>query len=156
MYNGGTVPFGLMIDEEKCYYPDPKTSPIVLEIYEMYAKGMTMLEIVENLDERQIRGVHGNKIGLDTLTRILSNRKYIGEYKYRDIVIEDGIPAIVPKDLFDKVQELKAKNKKAPARSKAEEPYCWPPSCIADAAAVRWMESAATAARADGTPITSA
>lgn len=123
MYNGGTVPFGLMIDEEKCYYPDPKTSPIVLEIYEMYAKGMTMLEIVENLDERQIRGVHGNKIGLDTLTRILSNRKYIGEYKYRDIVIEDGIPAIVPKDLFDKVQELKAKNKKAPARSKAEEPY---------------------------------
>ena len=35
----------------------------------------------------------------------------------------DGIPAIVPKDLFERVQECMAKNKKAPARHKAEENY---------------------------------
>ncbi|MFR8176358.1 MAG: recombinase zinc beta ribbon domain-containing protein [Christensenellales bacterium] len=41
----------------------------------------------------------------------------------RDIVVPDGIPAIVPKELFDRVQEKMAKNKKAPARHKAEDDY---------------------------------
>ena len=35
----------------------------------------------------------------------------------------DGIPVIVPQDLFDRVQEKLAKNKKAPARHKAEDDY---------------------------------
>ncbi|MBQ8506093.1 MAG: zinc ribbon domain-containing protein, partial [Clostridia bacterium] len=39
------------------------------------------------------------------------------------VVIPDGIPALVPKDLFDRVQEKLAKNKKAPARHKAEDDY---------------------------------
>ena len=51
------------------------------------------------------------------------NRRYIGEYTYRDIVVPEGIPAIVPQDLFDRVQERLAKNKKAPARHKAEDDY---------------------------------
>ena len=53
----------------------------------------------------------------------MNNRRYIGEYTYRDIVVPDGIPAIVPQDLFDRVQEKLAKNKKAPARHKAEDDY---------------------------------
>ena len=53
----------------------------------------------------------------------MKNRKYIGEYRYQDVVIEDGIPPIVPQDLFDRVQEKLAKNKKAPARHKAEDDY---------------------------------
>lgn len=48
---------------------------------------------------------------------------HIGEYKYRDIIIPDGIPAIVPKDLFDRVQARMEKNRRAPARHKAEDDY---------------------------------
>ena len=54
---------------------------------------------------------------------MLNNRRYIGEYAFRDIVVPDGIPAIVPKELFDRVQAKLAKNKKSPARHKAEEDY---------------------------------
>lgn len=54
---------------------------------------------------------------------LLKNRRYMGEYSYRDVVKEDGIPAIVPKDLFERVQERLAKDKKAPARHKAEDDY---------------------------------
>ena len=35
----------------------------------------------------------------------------------------DGIPASVPQDLFDQVQEKLAKNKKALTRHKAEDDY---------------------------------
>ena len=57
------------------------------------------------------------------MTRMLHNRKYIGEFKYRDIVQPNGIPAIVSQELFDRVQERMAANKKAPAKHKAEDEY---------------------------------
>ena len=59
----------------------------------------------------------------NSVQHLLSNRRYIGEYVYREIVTPDGIPAIIPQDLFDRVQEKLAKNKKAPARHKAEDDY---------------------------------
>ena len=55
--------------------------------------------------------------------RMLRNRRYIGEYIYRDTVVPGGIPAIIPQELFDRVQERLEKNKKAPAREKAEVNY---------------------------------
>jgi len=58
----------------------------------------------------------------NSVQHLLNNRRYIGEYVYREIVVPDGIPAIVPLDLFERVQEKMAKNKKAPARHKA--PVC--------------------------------
>lgn len=51
----------------------------------------------------------------------MKNRRYIGEYKYRDTVVPNGIPALVGDNLFNRVQERLAKNKKAPARFKAKE-----------------------------------
>ena len=47
----------------------------------------------------------------------------MGEYRYRDIIHQNGVPAIVPRDLFERVQERMAKNKKAPAQRKAEDDY---------------------------------
>ena len=38
---------------------------------------------------------------------MLKNRRYIGELSFRDIVVPDAIPVIVPKDLFDRVQKPK-------------------------------------------------
>ena len=53
----------------------------------------------------------------------LANKKYIGVYTYRDIEIPDGIPRIISDELFNKVQEILGKNKKAPARAKATIEY---------------------------------
>lgn len=47
----------------------------------------------------------------------------LGEYQFRDVVIPNGVPAIVSQELFDRVQERMAANKKAPAKHKAEEEY---------------------------------
>ena len=51
------------------------------------------------------------------------NRKYIGEYKYQDVIIPGGVPAIISDELFNRVQERKDKNKRAPARAKADDEY---------------------------------
>ena len=60
---------------------------------------------------------------MGVLSNLLKNRKYIGEYKYGKVIVPDGIPGIIDKELFERVQMRMAANKKAPARAKAEEEY---------------------------------
>lgn len=51
------------------------------------------------------------------------DRVYIGEYNYMGVEIENGVPAIVDKEIFDGVQIELAKNSKAPARHTADDDY---------------------------------
>ena len=81
----------------------------------MYDDGKTMSEIAEDFNSKGLRNTRGTKFNINAISKILRNRRYIGEYKYRDISIPDGIPAIVPKDLFERIQKQMQKNKKAPA-----------------------------------------
>lgn len=82
----------------------------------MYDTGSTMKQIMDHLNALGITTIRGKPADLNFISGILHNRKYIGEYKYRDIVVPDGIPALVSTDLFERVQEQMKKNKKAPAR----------------------------------------
>ena len=63
-----------------------------------------------------MKNTRGQPLTYNSVQHLLNNRRHIGEYTYRDIVVPEGIPAIVPQDLFDLVQERLEKNKKAPAR----------------------------------------
>ena len=122
-FNGGNKPIGYVIDKEQHFQIDPLTAPFVLEAFKRYDEGSTMKELVDYLTENGVMNVYGEKLNFNSIQRMLKNRRYIGEYTFRDIVIPDGIPAIVPKDLFDRVQQKMEKNKKAPARHKAEDDY---------------------------------
>ena len=48
-----------------------------------------------------------------------SNKRYAGYYTYNGTETKGGMPAIISEELFNKVQELMSKKKKAPARAKA-------------------------------------
>ncbi len=52
-YNGGYIPFGFAVDDNKLFIPDPITAPVVREIFEKYADGKTVKEITSSLSERQ-------------------------------------------------------------------------------------------------------
>lgn len=123
LHNGGQVTFGYKINKERRFERDEVNAPIVNEIFNMYADGKTVKQIVNYLDSKQIRTSRGGKININAVQRILSNRRYIGEYKFRDVVVSDCIPPLVSKELFDRVQEKLVKNKKAPATRKAEDEY---------------------------------
>ena len=122
-WNGGTLPIGYIVDEDQHLQPNPETAPFVLETFKMYDQGKTVTEIRDHLNGKGLTNTKGKPINYGTIQRMLSNRRYIGEYTFRDIVVPDGIPTLVPQDLFDRVQERLAKNCKAPARAKADEAY---------------------------------
>ena len=122
-YNGGTRPIGYLIDNDQYFQIDPLTAPFVREAFQRYDEGATMTAIRDWLNEQGVKNTRGQKMTYNSVQHLLNNRRYIGEYTYRDVVVPDGIPAIVPQDLFERVQEKLAKNKKAPARHKAEDEY---------------------------------
>ena len=122
-YNGGAVPIGYVIDAEQRFQPDSLTAPFVAEAFKRYNEGATMTEIRDWLNERHIKNPRGGPMTYNTVQHMLNNRRYIGELKYRDILITDAIPPIVSAELFQEVQEKMAKNKKAPARRRAEDDY---------------------------------
>ena len=121
--NGGTLPLGYYSDSEQNILIDPVTAAIPLEIFTRYDNGESIKEICDALNSRGLKTRNGKKFKVNGVSIILSNRKYIGEYKYRDVVTPDGIPAIIDKDMFERVQERMVKNKRAPARKKAEDEY---------------------------------
>ena len=123
MFNGGTLPMGYLIDADQHFQVDPVTAPFILDAFKRYDEGATMTEIRDWLNEQGMKNTRGNPLTYNSVQHLLNNRRYIGEYVYRDIVVPDGIPAIVPIELFESVQRKLAKNKKAPARHKAEDDY---------------------------------
>ena len=123
MHNGGLPPFGYTVDANKHYQLDPVTAPVVRDIFTRYDRGETIKGIVDFLHTAGIKGPKQKELNLNSIARILKNRKYIGEYSYRDVVVPDGIPALVEKDLFERVQARMAKNRRAPAQRKAEDDY---------------------------------
>ena len=121
--NGGQVPFGYYINEEQKLAIDQTLAPIVVEAFTMYADGYLIKDIVNRFNAKGITTRLGKKMSYNIVQYMLTNRKYIGEFRYNDIVIPDAVPAIVNKDLFERVQHRMAQNKHAPARHKAEDDY---------------------------------
>lgn len=122
---GGTRPLGYDVNKEtKRYTIDEKTAPVVRQIFEKYAKGATEVEIIRWLNDQGIRTTKKKPFTKSSLATLLHNEKYIGVYTYGDLVrVEDGMPAIVDRETFDKVQELMKVNRRAPSHTWTHQEY---------------------------------
>ena len=134
LYNGCVVPLGYYVDEEQHLQIDEEKAPFVREAFQRFADGEMMKSIIMDMNARgvgilvKMKKKAGKKsyvrpLTYNSLRRMLTNRKYIGEYKFKDIIVKDGIPAIIDKDLFEKVQRRLAVNVQAPAVHKAKQEY---------------------------------
>ena len=124
MNNGGNIPLGYYVDKATGRLEvNPETAPYVQELFRRYANGERLSCLQAEMKKQGLRSKRGNAYSVGVLSNLLKNRKYIGEYKYGKVIIPDGIPGIIDKELFERVQMRMAANKKAPARSKAEEEY---------------------------------
>ncbi|MDE5859630.1 MAG: recombinase family protein, partial [Oscillospiraceae bacterium] len=122
-FNGGGVTIGYTVDENKNYHLDPLVAPFVKDAFEMYAGGKTVKEIVTYLNGKGVRSSHGKPMSKTSVTALLKNVKYKGQYKYRDIIIDDGVPRIVNDELFQLAQERLVKNQYSRSRFKAKVEY---------------------------------
>ena len=120
---GAGVCLGYTVGEDRKYKIDPIGAKIVQEIFQMYADGMSATQIINYCNEKGYKTSRGSVFNKNSLRNMLRNERYIGTYKFMDVVVPNGMPAIIDKALFDKVQSMLVHNAKAPARAKAHEDY---------------------------------
>lgn len=101
LYNGALV-FGYHGEPDKPYEIDPNTGPIALQIFQDYADGVPMKKIIDGLNTKGIRNAYGRPFTLSTVRSMLTNKAYIGVYKWGGHETVDGMPRLVPDELFEK------------------------------------------------------
>lgn len=116
---GPGVPLGYVIASDKTFQIDPDNAKIVQTIFSRYLAGDSKTGIAKYLNSLGFRTARGREFNMNSIDRILRNEKYVGTYKYGDIIIPDGIPQIISKGVFDLVQEELKKNRKTNLSTRA-------------------------------------
>ncbi len=136
---GGKPPFGFDVDPlTKEYKINEDEAYGVRKIFQLYDAGKSYKEIILWLNNNGFKTKKGQSFVQTSLHSLLRNEKYIGTYifnknsrsKYAGvrsetevIRIENGIPPIIPKELFMRTQTKLEQNKRLSQRLKAKEPY---------------------------------
>lgn len=105
----GAVPYGYKLINDK-YEIVPEEALIIKELYERIAKGETPAEVMRSIASRGVKTRKGNSFDIQKPLRLLANPIYKGSFVHRDEIVDDVIPAIVSKDLWDQVQRVHEKN----------------------------------------------
>lgn len=110
-YNGVKM-LGYVGQVNHKYEVDPATAPTVRRIFKEYTEGVPMQKICDSLNNAGMKTVRGNKFTVNSLRNILVNRAYIGEYKFGDTLITDGMPRLIDDETFQKAQSRLEANKR--------------------------------------------
>lgn len=119
---GGPVPYGYKAVDGKLVI-DEKTAPMVRFVFDQYATGVPMKEIVNELRKRGLRGARGGELSYTSFSRTLTNPTYIGQYTYNGEVIPDLAESLIDVETYEKVQMLVKARAHAPAAGKAAAEY---------------------------------
>lgn len=84
----------------------------------MYDSGETVKNICEYLSGIGAKTATGKPFQFSSVNAILKNEKYTGLYTYNDVKIEGGVPQLIDKEQFERVQKRINENKRTPARAK--------------------------------------
>ena len=120
---GGKCPFGYKVGANLKYEIDTEAATWVLKAFEMYADGTPARHIMYMFNENKVPNTYGREWTKNSIHNMLKHRRYNGYYVYNGTEIKDGMPKIVPDDIFEKVQARIKKNTEAPARGRAKVPY---------------------------------
>ena len=140
-FNGGTPPLGYNVDENKKYVINEHEAEAVRLIFRLYADGMGLARISDELTMRGYKTKRGVKFAKNSLHDILRNHKYIGVYTFGAVskteegtrnthqqttpkmTIKDAIPPIIDKDTWQAVQNKREENKKRRGANAARRTY---------------------------------
>lgn len=111
----GPVPVGFEKGQDGRYAIYEPEAAVIRSVFQRTFDGESISSIIEDLKAKDIRTRKGGYYTRNILYRALSNERYAGVYKYGNIRIDGGIPAVVNRDLFDAVQLL-LENKPNPRR----------------------------------------
>lgn len=118
LYQGGGLLYGYKIDGRKIVI-DENNAAVVRFMYEQYANGIFVKDIIRTLTEKNIF-YKGKPFVRNSVYNILRNEKYSGVYKHNDEIVDNMYPQIVPTNIFNQVRRQVAANKYGKKSVKAD------------------------------------
>ena len=116
-YMGGPINYGYKIVHETTgeqtaakVAVNEAEAPILLHIFEAYAAGNRIPDIVRELDDKGIKN-RCNPFTVNSIYFMLQQEKYTGVYNFNGETFTHIYPAIIPKELFQIVRKRIDKNK---------------------------------------------
>lgn len=129
-HTGGKPALGYVVENGRLVVNEAEAA-IVRRIFKEYAAGNSYKQIVDGLNADGLKTKRGNAFGANSLHDLLHNEKYIGTLIYgaspyredgtrnshkkdgNDVIrIENAIPQIIDKELFEVVQKKMQQNKR--------------------------------------------
>lgn len=98
LFTGGKTPYGYKVINKKVYV-DEDQAKIVREIYDKYASGIYVKDIIQSLTDRGILN-RGKKFVQNTIYKILKNEKYFGVVRVNGEVYTNIFPPIIPEHIY--------------------------------------------------------
>ena len=123
----GLAPLGYINDvRSKNIVVDKRRAPLVLQAFELYAKGNQRLrDIADFLASKGIKTSGSLPLKKDQIAKMLTNPFYYGHFRYAGEVYEGKHTPIVSKKLFDDVQTVFDRRKhKRTTKTNTPKPLC--------------------------------
>lgn len=108
-FTGGYLPYGYKVVDKKVLIDEEKAE-VVRYVYEQYASGVIVTDIIFELTARGIMN-RGKPFARNTVHFMLKNEKYGGIYRHNGEVFTDIYPRIVPEPIFQIVRQKMEDNK---------------------------------------------
>ncbi len=109
LYTGGSILYGYKVENKKILVHDEEAE-IVRYIFHQCHAGVIVKDIINALHAKGLTN-RGKPFVKNTIYRMLANEKYIGIYRHKDEIFTNIYPAIIPKPLFDSIQQKIDANK---------------------------------------------
>lgn len=116
-------PYGYRKGKDGRFEINEEQAAVVREIFSRVLSGWSIYDIQTDLNRRGIRTGRGTEWKKQSFGHLLQNDKYIGVYRWADVVVEDGMPAILDRDTFDRVQAVLKSKKKPRGKQRMNDDY---------------------------------
>lgn len=121
--NGGQTPFGYTLKDSH-YVINEKEAEVVRFAFSEYANtSITINGLTVLLKNKGIVNKRGVYFPHGSVSHMLGNRKYIGEYSWGETANSNCLPSIISKEVFDLVQTKREKNRRIPQVYQSDSEY---------------------------------
>ena len=123
-WNGGKMPLGYKLDENRKIVIDEEKAPIIRETFNRYvSESITMSGLAKSFRKKGYTNLQGKFIPQPTVQKILKNEKYYGKYEFKGTVNMNVFPPLVSKEVFDAAQVKMAANEINKKRLTTKDPF---------------------------------
>ena len=111
LYNGDRV-YGYTVDDSKHYIVDEKQAAIVRDVFGRRLQGESINLIARAMADKGVTTYRGKPCSYTMIQTMLKNPRYKGVYKWGEIEIDGGMPAIIDKETWTMAQQVKSKKQR--------------------------------------------